>query len=118
MCGSSDERHPVPSAGEHGTVKATNSACANDCNVFEIGCVQVKEDIGQLNLMALSLSDGFKSCHRMQTLGSFSKPPSGIFRWIVIPFKQFLCWRSLFHTLSTPLILQDPLSLERFQVLT
>jgi hypothetical protein len=42
MCGSSDERHPVSSQSEHGAVKAANSACANNCDVFESGCYQVK----------------------------------------------------------------------------
>lgn len=33
MCGPADERHPVPSASEHGAIKAANGACANYCNV-------------------------------------------------------------------------------------
>jgi hypothetical protein len=40
MCGTSDERHLVPSPGKHGTVKATYGACTDNGNVVKSGSVQ------------------------------------------------------------------------------
>jgi hypothetical protein len=40
MCGTSNERHLVPSPCKHGTVKAAYGACTHNGNVFKSGNAQ------------------------------------------------------------------------------
>jgi hypothetical protein len=40
MCGTSNERHLVPSPCEHGTVKAPHGACTDNGDVVKGGAVQ------------------------------------------------------------------------------
>jgi hypothetical protein len=58
MCGSTDERYPVPSPGEHGTIKAANGACANDCDVAKGGFVQGASQFLNLVTFVAFMSEG------------------------------------------------------------
>jgi ABC-type sulfate transport system substrate-binding protein len=54
MRGTSDERHLVPSPGEHGTVKATYGACTDNSNVVKSGSVQdVTRFVEKLKLISI-----------------------------------------------------------------